>query len=497
MRVLLINPPPYQRVDEYDTPNFTRLGLVCLAAKLRAEGDAKVRIVDGKFERLSYEAIRDRVREYGPDVVGLTAFTNEIKPAARVAHLVKSLSPSITTVVGGVHPSVLPERTLEEFPSFDCVVVGEGEATFAELLRAMNQGADRRGVRGLCFREGDATVRTPERERAVNLDAFPMPAWDLVPPSPRYLFMTQRGCAYRCTFCANPNGRMVRTRSVDHVMAELEVIIARGGEELYVCDELFTADRERTHRLLDAMIAANIGRKLRWSAQTHVNLVDRDLFAKMKAAGCFICGLGIETGDPDIMRRMKKGSSIERVVAARNAARDVGLAIEGLMIIGHPYETWESATRTIDFAVKLNPDRPIVGVMVPYPGTEVAAMAERGEGGYRLLSTDWNDYNKQIGNAVAFEHLSRRDLEVLQMLAYVKVFLGNRRYRDFARFVWKYRSEGMAVLRKIVFGRMPPPEPYAEESAPPVAALEIAAAHLSPVNERTNRRSLLPSLPSL
>lgn len=459
MRVVLVNPPPYQRVDEYDTPNFTRLGLACLASRLRADGVAAVQIVDAKFERLSYEAIEERVRRFSPDVVGLTAFTNEIKPAARVAGMVKELSPSIATVVGGVHASVLPERTLDEFPAFDAVVVGEGEITFSHYAAALASGRPLAEIRGLCFRDGGAIVRTAERERTEALDTFPLPAWDLLPPSPRYLFMTQRGCAYRCTFCANPNGRIVRTRSVDHVMAELDEIIARGGEEMYVCDELFTADRERTHRLLDAMIAANIGRKLRWSAQTHVNLVDRDLFAKMKAAGCFICGLGIETGDADIMRRMKKGSTMERVVTARNAAREVGLPIEGLMIIGHPHETWESAMRTIEFAVKLNPERPIVGVMVPYPGTEVAAMAARGEGGYRLLSTDWNDYAKQIGNALEFENLSRRELEILQMLAYVKVFLGNRRYREFASFVWKYRSEGLAVLKKIVSGRMPTPEP--------------------------------------
>lgn len=465
MRVLLINPPPYQRVDRYDTPNFTRLGLVCLAAKLRADRLADVAIVDGKFERLSYDAIRERVRRFAPDVVGLTAFTNEIKPAAQVARMVKTLSPTITTVVGGVHASVLPERTLEEFPELDCVVVGEGEITFAELVAALDGGTPLAAVPGLCFRDGGGAVRTPERERATDLDAFPLPAWDLVPPAPRYLFMTQRGCAYRCTFCANPNGRLVRTRSVAHVMAELEDIIARGGEELYVGDELFTADRERTHRLLDAMIAADIGRKLRWSAQTHVNLVDRELFVKMKAAGCFICGLGIETGDPEIMRRMNKGSTMERVIAARAAARDAGLPIEGLMIIGHPHETWESAMRTVEFTVKLNPERPIVGVMVPYPGTEVAAMATRGEGGYHLLSTDWNDYAKQIGNALAFENLSRRDLEILQMLAYVKVFLQNRRFAEFARFVWDYRSEGLAVLRKILFGRMPTPEPAEEPAA--------------------------------
>lgn len=458
MRVLLINPPPYQRVDEYDSPNFTRLGLACLASKLRADGLAEVAIVDAKFERLSYAAIRERVHQFGPDVVGLTAFTNEIKPAAQVAQAVKSLSSRIVTVVGGVHASTLPRQTLDEFPAFDCAVVGEGEVTFSELIAALLRRTELSAVAGLCFRDGSHIACTAERGRSEPFDNFPSPAWDLLPSAPRFLLMTQRGCTYRCTFCANPNGRTVRTRSIDNVMAELDVILGRGGRELYVCDELFTADRERTHRLLDAMIAAGIGRRLRWSAQTHVNLVDRDLFAKMKAAGCFVCGLGIETGDPEIMRHMKKGSTMDRVVAARAAARSARLPIEALMIIGHPHETWASAMRTIDFTAKLNPERPIVGVMVPYPGTEVAAMAERGEGGYRLLSKDWNDYNKQIGNALEFEHLSRRDLEILQMLAYVKVFLSNRRFLDFARFVWKYRSEGWAVLRKILLGRMPKPE---------------------------------------
>lgn len=468
-RVLLVNPPPYQCVDMFDTPNFTRLGLACLAAKLRADGLAQVGIVDAKFERLGDDEVRERIRSFRPDVLGLTAFTNEIKPAARIAAIAKSIFPQVTTVVGGVHASVLPERTLEEFPDFDCVAVGEGEQTLADLTAALDRGGPLHSVAGLCLREDGSSVRTPSRRQEENLDRFPQPAWDLLPPSPRYLVMTQRGCAYRCTFCANPNGRVVRSRSIDNVMAELEEVIARGGSELYVCDELFTVDRERTHRLLDAMIAAGTARHLRWSAQTHVNLVDRELFAKMRAAGCHLCGLGIETGDPDIMSRMKKGSTMQRVRAARDAARAAGLPIEGLMIIGHPHETWESAMRTIEFAVELNPEQPSVGVMVPYPGTEVAAMAERGEGGYRLLSRDWNHYNKQIGNALEFENLTRRQLEMLQLLAYVKVFVGNRRWREFARFIWRFRSEGLAVVRKIVMGRMP--RPWRPAPRPPADAL--------------------------
>ncbi len=459
MRVLLVNPPPYQRVDQYDSPDFTRLGLACLASVLQRGSDAEVEIVDAKFERLDYDAISARVRAFRPDVVGLTAFTNEIRPAARVARAVKRISPSIRTVIGGVHVSALPTDTMIEFPEFDTGVVGEGETTFRELCDAWSSGRATRNIAGIVHRDDGAPTVTGERERLVELGEYPLPAWDLVPPSPRYLLMTQRGCPYRCTFCVNPNGRTVRQRPIEQVIEELRVLSARpGARELYICDEIFTVDRERTHALLDAMIAANVGRTLRWSAQTHVNTVDRDLFRKMKAAGCFICGLGIETGDPAIQRAMKKGISLGRVAEARAMARDVGLPIEGLFIIGHPNESWESANRTIEFAARLNPDRPIFGVMVPYPGTEVAELAARREGGYRLISDDWNDYNKQIGDAMEFDNLSRKQLEMLQMLAYVRVFLDNRRYADLARFLWDYRREGAAVIRKIVLGQGPPPE---------------------------------------
>lgn len=457
MRVLLVNPPPHQIVDQYDRPDFTRLGLAYLAAQLRRdEPGCAIAIVDAKFERLTYAEVAARARAFRPDIVGLTAFTNEIVQAARVAADVKALSERIVTVIGGVHVSTLPADTMLEFPQFDVGVVGEGESTFVQLARALDRREPLDDVAGLVFLRGGRPVVTPERARIDDHDSIAPPAWDLLPPARRYLVMTQRGCPFRCTFCANPNGRVVRGRSPESVVGEMLTLAERyRPRELIVCDEIFTVDRERTHRLLDAMIAADVGRRVRWWAQTHVNSVDRDLFSKMKAAGCHMCGLGIETGDAEIMRRMRKGITMSRVVEARRAAASVGLPIESLMIIGHPNETWESAMRTIDFAAALNPDRPIFGVMVPYPGTHVAELAKRGEGGYRLISRDWNDYNKQIGHALEFEGLSRRQLEMLQMWGYLKVFLANRRHADLARFAWDYRSEGWAVVKKAVLRRRP------------------------------------------
>lgn len=468
MRVLLLNPPPRMRVDQFDTPDFGRVGLAYLAAMLRRDPGCAVAIVDARLERLRHDQVIDRVRAFRPDVVGVTAFTNEVRSAARAARGVKRALPSAVTVLGGPHLSALPEETLEEFPEFDVGVVGEGEHTLDALVHALAARAPLGDIPGLVFRRGGRPRRTAARENEADLDAFPQPAWDLLPPSRRALLVTQRGCPYACTFCQNPGGRRVRQHSAERVIADIEWLLAHHRtEEILVCDEIFTVDAPRTEALLDAMIAAGLGRRVRWWAQTHVNTASRRLFEKMRAAGCYRVGLGIETGDADAMRSMHKGISRARVVAARRMAAEAGLPVEGLFILGHPHETWRSALRTVDFAVELDPEVPVFSTMVPYPGTGVAEMAARGEGGYRLLSRNWDDYINQLGHSLAFEHLSRRQMELLQLYGYLKVFAANGRWSDLARFGWTYRSEGLAVVRKVISGSMPPhPEPAPADEAP-------------------------------
>lgn len=467
MRIALVNPPARQLVDEFDTPDFGRVGLAYLAAMLRRDPGVNVRVIDARLERLSFAEVDARLRAMAPDVVGLTAFTNEVRSAARVARSMKRRAPEVVTVLGGPHVSALPESTLNEFPEFDVGVIGEGEHTLDALVHRLAARAPIDDVPGLVFRIDDRPHRTAPRDDEPDLDRFPRAAWDLMPPSPRALLVTQRGCPYACSFCQNPAGRRVRQHSVTRVVDDITWLVeARGVERLLICDEIFTVDAARTEALLDAMISAGVGRRVRWWAQTHVNTVSRRLFEKMRAAGCYRVGLGIETGDADAMRAMHKGTSRARVTAARRMARQAGLPVEGLFILGHPNETWASALRTVEFAVELDPDVPIFGTMVPYPGTEVAAMAARGEGGYRILSRDWDDYVKQIGHSLAFEHLSRREMEILQMYAYLKVFASNGRWADLARFAWTYRSEGAAVVRKILSGAMPPPSEPPSPEAP-------------------------------
>ena len=146
-----------------------------------------------------------RLHRFQPDLVGFTAYTNEIKPAAYQASLVKKSMPHVITVIGGVHLTALPAETLREFPTFDVGVVGEGEITFYELCNAIKQGNDIHNISGLVYHLADGNVTlTAPRPRILDQDSIPLPAWDLLPPAESYFVQSLRGCPFNCVFCMNP-----------------------------------------------------------------------------------------------------------------------------------------------------------------------------------------------------------------------------------------------------------------------------------------------------
>jgi anaerobic magnesium-protoporphyrin IX monomethyl ester cyclase len=460
-KVCLVNPPVIAVLEPwYDTPDFGRTALAYLAGYLRQFEGFDVSIVDAKLERLSFDATMERISSIGPYVVGLTAFTNEIKPAAYLSHRIKTAIPQCVTVIGGVHVTAVPKETMDEFPMFDIGAVGEGEQTFHELCSLLRKttgspsAEELNGVNGIIFRDGGQTVLTAARDRILDQDSIPFPAWDLMPRADTYFVQSIRGCPFNCLFCMNPNGRVARKRSVDNVMRELKWVTSTfRPKRISFGDELFSVDMKRTADLLDAMAEEGIGQKVIWDVQTHVQYVNKELFEKFKKANVARVELGIETGDEDALKRMGKGTSMESIHAACDAAREVGVTIGTFFLFGQPNETPQTLQKTVDLAVKVNPHLPMFGLMTPYPGTEVARMAASGEGGYRLLTTDWDQYNKQIGGAMEFAGLTRAQIEWFQAKAYLKVYLLNGRYRDLAAFLWEYRKAAWEVLKKMVSGR--------------------------------------------
>ena len=325
MRVMLVNAPPY-KIQElyYDTPPYPRTALAMIAAYLRDAG-VEVGVLDCKFDRLDYDQALERICCFSPNIVGFTAFTNEIVQAARLAAMVKQWNGNILTAIGGVHVTSLPERTLREFPSFDYGVVGEGEVTLLELVRSPDPASG--PVPGVHrIDENGKYIDGGKRARIKDLDSLPQPAWDLFRPAGEYTVQTSRGCPYHCSFCMNPNGRKVRVRSAENVLKELEIIVEL-AENPKICfgDEVFTMYRDRAEAICRGIIERGLRERMRWYAMAHAKFMDYDRAKMMKEAGCCLVGVGAEAGSDERLREIGKAITMDDVPPCRRryeASRD-------------------------------------------------------------------------------------------------------------------------------------------------------------------------------
>jgi radical SAM superfamily enzyme YgiQ (UPF0313 family) len=448
MKVALVLPPAEVISEKKDTPTYQHVGLGYLAAVLKKQG-IDVSIVDAKLDRLDFSQTIKRITDLRPALIGITAMTHEIKMAAALAEEIKKVSPNTFIALGGVHVTTLPVETLKKNKAFDIGVLGESEKLLPELVRMVEIGGhDFSGLSGIAFRKGSEIVLSGASGKIEELDELPFPSWELFPNATDYIIVTSRGCPYSCIFCMQASGKRVRRRSAASVVAEMEnALLLKKPNRFMFFDETFALDKKRVHEICDLLIKKGLNNRIKWSATTRVDSVDKELLQKMKDAGCDHIEFGVESGNEEILKKIKKGITIEQAVNAVKIAKDLKLHTETGFIIGHPDETAETAYQTIYLASRLNTNYVQLGIMVPYPGTEVAEMAKNGLGGYKLLSYDWSDYNKQLGNALELKNLSRKDLERIQFAGYLKLFVFNRRYKDLFRFLLDFHREAFAFIR--------------------------------------------------
>ena len=454
MKITLLH-PAIKNYSQTHRRGSGHLGLGYLAAYLMREGH-EVRVLDAKNEPVTDEILREHVTKFQPEIFGVTSMTHEIYSAAEACAVVKKSHPEIWTVVGGAHTSALPERTLQEFAPIDIVVDGEGEITMTEMMAAKARGArpqDLGDVLGLAFRANGGVQLTGKRPWLEDLDALPFPAWELFPEGISWGVMSTRGCPFGCKFCQRVLGRKMRLRSVDNVLAEMEAIEDRLGErDIWFRDETFGLNTRWLDEFLEKLTERNRrkGYVLAWGCNSRVNVADFERYKRMKETGCYRVSFGVESGDAAILKKICKEITPSMAVEAIASAQKAGLRAAAFFILGHPGETWRTALKTMRLAAKCRADSIAVGVMVPYPGTEVWGMARAGQDGYRLLSEDWRVYDKYFGGALAVDGLSQRKLALLQSLTYVWYFLYNMKFRQLRRFARKFRRETWRMMKLLL-----------------------------------------------
>jgi len=435
-------------------------GIGYISAYLKSNG-IDCRIFDAYFNSWSEKETIKKVVEYSPSIIGLTAMTHDIVQADQIASQFKGRL-NAHTIVGGCHVTALPERTLREFPAFDYAVYGEGEKTVIELIKFLEQDgiSEPSSIAGLGWRDIEGNIRINEpRERMTSseLDLLSYPdvteyyngTQALAGKNSSYIMFTSRGCPYNCAFCMQVLGKQVRRRSAESIIKEMEYVIFHYGVHTFnFADEIFLFDNRETREMLQLMINRSLPKQIRWSGLTRANLVNPELINLAKEAGCFRLEIGVESGDNEILKVINKGITVEQVRNAVKIIKDSGILVSTYYILGHPNETQETIRKTINLAAELNTDTIAVGLMVPYPGTKVYEMAHRREGGYRLLTEDWAQYDKYGGRVLEVGKLSFKRLSYWQAWAMVYFYLRNFRFLDLVKFFIQYRRGILFLLGK-------------------------------------------------
>lgn len=406
-QVLLIC-PPITKAERYSSSigeaggSQPPLGVLSLAAYLRQRA-CGVDVIDGEATGATADEIAARVAADTPDLVGISATTVAVGRAIAVAQAIRSAQADIPIVIGGPHASALPESLLNEAP-IDYVVRGEGEHTLIELLDVLDGRRDPADVLGLGFRDSDGkAVVNPPRERIDDLDALPWPAYDLLPDLAPYTpppcnyqtlpvmsVITSRGCPNACTFCDRSTfGRTLRQRSARNIADEIIHLRKQFGvREIAFVDDTFTINPQRIYELFGLLEEADIS--IDWTCMSRVNTVDEDLLRFMRDRGCWHISFGIESGSPEILKRIKKNIDLEQVEHVLGICRRLGIRTKGFFIMGHPGETHETLEATIELALRLPLSDIVSTLNSPLPGAEQYATAAR-TGEFR--DGHWREFN--------------------------------------------------------------------------------------------------------
>jgi len=465
MQVLIINPPAENELERSDIPQHAHIGLAYLATYAHRKG-VECEIIDSKLDRLNVKELLHRLEKVKDEekiIIGLTSMSHEICYVADTAQQIKKLLPQSTIVLGGAHITALPGETLEEFEAFDVGVMGEGEIKFFKIVKSVQAGTLFHDIEGIVFRDKEKIVVKPDNDTELpDLNELGFPDWSLYPNAGKYkefVVNVERGCAAKCIFCMSADGDGYRYRPLSNILEEL-----RHLEEVYQPEMIhflgddFASDKKELVDLLDGMIEMKHG--FQWRASMRVSFLTFDIVKKMKASGCKYFAIGVESANKEILKFMRKGILLSKVEDVVKWAKEIDLDILLLFILGHPHETKTTAMETINFLARANPQRGIISVMAPYPGTPIWRMALKGEGGYRLVSPDgtpftskkplaeiWRGCHKHFGGALEFENFSRNELRVLSIYGYVKLYLFNYRFIDFMKFCWQYKVEGVTSLK--------------------------------------------------
>ncbi|MHA1821371.1 MAG: B12-binding domain-containing radical SAM protein [Promethearchaeota archaeon] len=465
MKILLIHtnqydfgplPPAVESQRGLNPP----ISLAYVAASALKEGFS-VRILDMDAEHVSQTQLLRYICNYRPDVVGFSVMLNNFKVILYLSKKIKELNPEIKIIYGGIQVNTYPKYTIS-FPYVDIGVIGEGEFTFPNILKHLENNEDLGDIEGIVFKKNNKIITTKRSPPIKDIDQIPFPARELLPikkyssliatRTPITIQFTMRGCPFHCSFCSKPDfWNRWRFHSVNYVLDEFERCRDLGIKEILVYDDTFTSNKKRVKQICKGIIERGID--ITWDIRTRVDMVDEESLRWLKAANCQRISYGVESGDPAMLKRYNKGTNIKKIKNAFRLTKKVGMDTLGYFMIGGPNETYKSIWKTLKLMKDLDPDYVHITSVIPYPKTKLFDMAvEMGV----AKEDDWKNLSKISYDSYPMftsELLSREQIYEIVNWSY-KIFYYRPKYilRQLAKIksfdkLWRFFKAAISIIR--------------------------------------------------
>lgn len=410
------------------------LGIITLGTILRRAGH-DVTCHDTSFDP-GPERIISLIAEKKPDLVGVSCLT-DFFPAA--AHIIKSAKKAgAKTVMGGPHPTIMPEETMAAIPELDYAVIGEAENTLPALVNAIETDAAP-DFKGVVFRR-DEEIKDNGPAEPVDLDSIPLPDRDILDVHGQYLraravnMHSSRGCPFRCKFC-QPTlermfGRRVRFQGPERVAGEIGDCHNKYGiHEYFFHDDTFTVSRKWMAGLVDALGGRGLLHDFRYVVNSRVDTFDEEKAALLKSMGVYYVLFGIESGSQEVLDAIGKGTTVEQAREAFRICKKFGFRTHAYVLLGSPQETMESLRATERLVAELRPNTVHISIYTPLLGTEMAE--ECGRDG-RIQVEDYADLDYYLQKTSSgLGPISIPGLEYRDLLDSRARMLGSRKFTVF------------------------------------------------------------------
>jgi anaerobic magnesium-protoporphyrin IX monomethyl ester cyclase len=424
-KLLFIEPPKdyWFVMGEYLPPPT---GLLILAAYIERElPDLEIEVYDSQARGSNWKDMEKYIESSEPTIVACSGFTCNAYACARIAEITKTVDEDIITLVGGIHFSFTPEESLNDFPEIDYIVRGEGEITFVEFIRTIQQQGKINNVRGLSFRHNGKIVHTPDRPLIENLDSLPYPAYHLVEnevkkyhftmmagANVRYMVLEgARGCVHKCTFCTQWKhwGTRWRTKSIKRMVDELSYLNENfGGQFLWFADDNFEYKR-RGKALWKELKSRKFNDEIMLFFQARVDDVVKnpELVGKLRDVGNYWVMIGVENQSTERLTEYNKGIRVSDAYKAVKILNDNDIFSHAMFVIGARKDTAKSIKQLREFSLDLGADFSIYTALTPFPGTVYFELAK--QNGW-IEDTNYSNYD--MAHAIMpTETLSRKRVQ--------------------------------------------------------------------------------------